>query len=243
MTMTNYLTKQYKINSGMCDARNEVSPKCLLQIFQDLAAENANEMGFGWSALNKDGKVWVLSKISVEIYKAVVADQEVDAYTWPLAPDRFFADREFIITDKFGNKLVAAYSRWCLLDTESRTVTNAEALKNYYGGEYLTQESGADRRVEKIFPTDDFVFVYDKTVRWSDLDLNGHVNNTNYAAYAVDACGSLFDRTLKKFELTYACECRLGEVIAVKTIGDGNTVKVLGEKDGKTCFTAKLIFV
>ena len=48
--------------------------------------------------------------------------------------------------------------------------------------------------------------IYTKTVRYSDLDINGHMNNTKYADVLVDALSvdELKDRFISEMQLNYS---------------------------------------
>ena len=236
----NLLTKTFELTTSNVDANNVATSKFLLQAFQDVATLHADHLGFGWDALNADKKLWVVSKIAVEVLRPVMLGDSVVVSTWPVAPNKFFADRHYQMCLTDGTVLVNAVSRWCVIDFDTRKMANPmlESQK-YYDGEYLEKVSGATFEVKKVVLDDSFELSYTKQVRWTDLDLNHHVNNTNYVDIAVDSLSSnyLLGKYASAFELTYHGECRFGDQVHVYSkLVDGEH-KVVGQKNGATCFT------
>ena len=83
-------------------------------------------------------------------------------------------------------------------------------------------------------------------MRFSDTDINGHVNNTRYADFACDAlemekleAGTF----LSQLQIGYLAECRPGEELRLMAGQEGETRFVRGmDEDGKSRFEAALIF-
>ena len=111
--------------------------------------------------------------------------------------------------------------------------------QKYYDGEYLEQVSGATFTAKKVVLDDTFGLSYTKQVRWTDLDLNQHVNNTNYVDFALDSLPyeDLLGKYASKFELTYHGECRHGDEVQVYSSQTNGEHVVVGQKNGATCFT------
>ena len=83
-------------------------------------------------------------------------------------------------------------------------------------------------------------------MRYSDTDMNGHVNNTRYADFACDAVGMEClsqDRYLAEMQIGYLAECRPGEVLTIQTSGLGDSRFVRGvDGAGKSRFESALLF-
>ena len=83
-------------------------------------------------------------------------------------------------------------------------------------------------------------------MRYSDTDINGHVNNTRYADFACDTVR--FDRMekgtfLSEIQIGYLAECRPGEILTMQ-MGemDGHTYVCGTDGEGKARFEAALYF-
>ena len=85
-----------------------------------------------------------------------------------------------------------------------------------------------------------------RKLRYSDTDLNGHVNNTRYADFACDALEMEKlgpGRFLSEMQIGYLAECRPGEELRLLTGRDGDVRFVQGmDESGKSRFEASLIF-
>lgn len=240
----NLLSKSYHITTSNVDANNVATSKFLLQAFQDAAVLHANHLGFGWDSLHAENKLWVVSKMTVLVHTPVMLGDEVTVTTWPSQPNKFFADRHYQMRRSDGVLLVEATSRWCMIDFDTRKITNPQIVcQKHYDGEYLDAVSSAAFSNKKVVLDNAFDLSYERVVRWSDLDLNHHANNTNYVDYALDCLDeAVLDNTYTaQFELTYHNECRLGDKLQLfSSLMDGNH-KVVGQKDGVTCFTYSAI--
>ena len=83
-----------------------------------------------------------------------------------------------------------------------------------------------------------------RDMRYSDTDINGHVNNIHYADFACDAlhleqlCQGKFVRS---FQIGYVSECRAGETVWVDTAVRGDALYARGEgEDGTERFDCSL---
>lgn len=79
------------------------------------------------------------------------------------------------------------------------------------------------------------LYPFIKTVRRSDLDLNGHVNNTNYATYASDVLSP--EEEILSMEIVFHKELKLGDTLTVYAKRQDNFVTVVGRRED-TCFSA-----
>jgi medium-chain acyl-[acyl-carrier-protein] hydrolase len=86
-----------------------------------------------------------------------------------------------------------------------------------------------------------------REVRYSDLDLNGHVNNTRYLDWIDDLhTPDWHGKHLPKmFQINFKKEIRPGSRVTLKWIDDptGKKMATKGEVDGKTAFSAEELFL
>ena len=83
-------------------------------------------------------------------------------------------------------------------------------------------------------------------MRYSDTDVNGHVNNTRYADFACDAVEMedlAPDRFLAEMQIGYLAECLPGETLLLQVGEQGDRRYVRGvDKEEKPRFEAALFF-
>jgi len=209
-----------------------------MQLMQDEATSHAAEMGLGWFNMDKHGLLWILSKVHIVFdHPLTRGTADFTLYTWPLAPNRFYSERCFI-AERNGKQVFSATSLWMIIDRESRKIVPAEKMNEFFHGEYDTTEVAGLGDFVRVRYDETFVHAYTKTVRRSDLDFNGHVNNTNYVTYALDVLPPT--EPIKSVQIVYNKELVFGDVVEVYFKREDSVVTVVGLRQGETCFTAVL---
>ena len=232
-----FFTTECRLFDSNFDMNGTLDLHRVAELLQDAAGEHARQLGFGWDDLDATGCLWVLSKLKIRFDKPLKEQKRFVLYTWPLKPARFFAERCFVAVDENGRQLFAATSIWLVIDRQSRRIASADRLADIYKAEFDEAHCDVTADFERIRRDNSYVLSYEKTVRRSDLDVNGHVNNTNYINYALDVLDPL--RYVSQIEIVYQKELKLGDTAQVYCKQEGNAVYVVGERD-ETCFTAKL---
>lgn len=221
------------------ESNGQVKPHRVMQLLQDVATTHAAQIGVGWDVLDRRGMLWILSKINLIFDVPVTLKNGVfSLYTWPLAPTKYFAERCFCAVGEDGRQLFSATSLWMIISREERKILPAFTMNEFFKGEYSDEHSDAPNSFVRVRKDETFSFSYEKEIRRSDLDKNGHVNNTNYATFATDVllpheevCGMqiVFDKELKLYDKIQVFDKRIGE-----------NVYIVGERDGQTSFSAVL---
>jgi len=129
---------------------------------------------------------WVLSRFHFEQLRPVRQGETLTLKTWPFGIQRLYAIREFEGHDERGLPVVRATSGWLLLELpalrplrpqaylESIQVHPQRVLEDDFSS--FPKMRGDDAELEPPFH-----------VRWHDLDINQHVNNTVYPRWAIEA--------------------------------------------------------
>ena len=75
--------------------------------------------------------------------------------------------------------------------------------------------------------------------QYSDLDVNGHVNNTRYADWLCDALGTetLEKHPLERFVIHYDSEIRPGQPVELRLQRADLKFRMIGIHDGRTAFS------
>ena len=82
---------------------------------QEAAANHAARLGVGLNALTERGRLWVLSRLKLEIRRSPRIGEELTVETYPSGVNRLFFTREFQVFDKSGEVIARASSAWLLL--------------------------------------------------------------------------------------------------------------------------------
>ena len=235
--MLNRIKREYYLRTADFDSEMRLLPSAVLDLFQDIAGVHAEHLGIGFQALYEKNLLWVLVRTKYEQYKSVPRFSRVTAESWPLPPKGAGFTREYLITDEQGETVIKGTSDWVVIDSAERKIVSARDL--YPLADFCT-EKNFEGRTGKLR---DFEGEYSHTVipRFSDTDLNGHVNNTKYLNYALD-CGILpREGEIFSVQVDYRREVCEGEKVRLFSAKNGNEYLYKGVRaDGTVYFNCKI---
>ena len=219
------------------DFRSNITVKYIMELLQKIATEHADEHGFGYKVLFKQNIAWVLNKMKIEFERELKIGDKLYLSTWPLTPKHFTADRDFL--GKVNGEIIfRATSTWNMIDLQKRSLCSTDCVKDL-PVEYHTKRVFDTVEYNRFKYDQEFTEIYTKTVRISDLDVNNHVNNTNYLTYALD-CLSVQDysKGIKAVEIRFSEELRYGDSVKLYYKRQDNLRFIIGKTEqDKTAFS------
>jgi len=202
----------------------------LMQYLQEVAARHAEELGFGFARMSEINAYWVLSNIRIEITRLPRRDEHVTIRTWPSGFTRTVATREFVGKDGSGSEIFRAGSEWMVLKKETNRLKNLFRLDLGLPETGQKALAGEWNRLER---RREYRSVECLRVPYSSIDLNGHVNNTEYVRWGVDALRSAFglEDDIRSLQATYLSEVFEGDEVDIAVSSDDEgKLHVLGSK-------------
>ena len=210
--------KKYTVHVSDIDFKRNLKLSSLFIYLQDMATEHAYNIGVGRDALQaKYGIIWVLNRAAVEIIRYPVFKEEIAIETWPEQPDKVQFNRNFLIYDKDENIIAKAFSQWVVIDFITRKLRRSSIIEEEFPK--VDRERAIDCTLNKIKPRGKLNLGYKKTVGYSDIDINEHLNNAKYIDYIMD-CFSLENHkkySVKAIDIDYIHEALPGEIIQLYT--------------------------
>lgn len=206
--------EQFQVRSYEIDTRGRLQAPIMCRFLQEAATAHAAELGVGVDVLIGSGIAWVLSRLHLEMQRWPTADEKIVIETWPEAASRLVTERRFDVFDASGDRLGVVSTLWLVLDLERRRPVRLPARVTDRLQEH---ELGSEpRRFGDLPPPDSAVHELSFTVRRSDLDLAGHVNNTSYVEWAIEAVPDEVWNTsdLTGLEVHFLSECGYGQTVA-----------------------------
>jgi acyl-CoA thioesterase FadM len=232
--------KRYHLRIGDFDASRHLRPSTVLDLFQCVAAEHAEELGIGLDRMLEQELIWVLVRVRYEIERPITYGTErLHVKTWPLAPRRSGFQREYRVTDAAGNLLIRGTSDWVLMHRVRRRLMPVGDIypKDI---EYLTDQS-FEGRVSPIPDTRTEEPPVPFMLRYSDLDMNGHVNNTRYTEFALSAFPPESGRYVRGLQLDFHREVLADSPLLLTCLRDGDIRTVTGRNgEGERMFSAMI---
>ena len=208
-----------------------LKPQTLFQFFQEAASNHATDLGAGYDVLQSQRLFWALSRVKTEILSLPVWGDTITLTTWPKGVDKIFAVRDFRMTDRAGATMVRGTSYWLLVDSDKMRPRRVDSLARSLPlneNEHALRESLGKIAIPGGLPKQ-----YERKVMASDLDVNNHVNNTEYIRWIADALGPEGGAlpSIRSLQVNYLEEARLGEVMvfsAGRDPADGTVIFVEG---------------
>lgn len=230
-----YSTEQL-IRTRDADVNGQWRPSAILETMQEAAGTHSSLLGCGREVLIKQNMVWILSRIELQMERYPSIGETIRVDTMPMPLRRFFFPRYYIFTDEQGQVIGRGGSLWLLLDINTRRMMPpGEVAAMLPDNSDLTAPLGMPPTVEllegevKNLP---YLPVY------TDLDLNGHVNNTKYADWLCNALGleTLKERTPRSIVLNYNAEVLPEHELNLRLVRNGERFTLTGYHGEKAAF-------
>ena len=209
---------------------------------QEAAANHAAQLGVGLEMLRNNRMIWVLSRLKLKMERSPRIGERVTVETWPNGFRRLHAARQFRIVGGDGAEIGYASSRWLLLGLPRMRPLKLEALPvglpdNSALPDYFELE-------EKLAPRS-LAPGMEVPIRYSMEDVNGHLNNAEYAGMVQDFAAAERGEPprFRTVELHFLSAVRSPDVLSIGGEFDGNALFVEGTgRNGVVSFTASATF-
>lgn len=234
------LERDYRLRWMDFDKYGRIQPSTILDICQDGATLHAVETGMGHDDLIAKGVFWAIIRMKYEIVREPEHHQRVTLRTWPHTLSRFSFIRDYSLLDEDGSLLVKATSEWVVMDAETRKFAS---VKDYYAGPMEFSEERSFEKKPRKNPNFDEGNRPVKIIvpSYSDIDINGHVNNAMYGNYVVNALNPGPEGAIKTFQLDYRHEVLVDVPLEMHTlVEDGRVLSKGLNEAGEIAFTCAI---
>jgi Acyl-ACP thioesterase len=171
--------EKYIVSSHDVDVNNNIKPSLLIRYMQETANNQMRDRKPSYYDMFFAGQSFILTKMNVEIYQQIHQYEHIVAKTWRCPSKAATFVRGYSI-ERDGELMALSYSEWAVADIETGRLyrTNEIDISNYETDEI--PELKLPKRFR--FPKDaDFREVGTHHVFYSEVDMNRHMNNTNYS--------------------------------------------------------------
>ena len=233
--------KEFIISNNDVDYRFNLKPANLYRIFQDIALKATEEVGSDSISLSKRGIDWVITRMDVEIKRLPHCNEKITVCTYPGKDLAMLYPRFFYILDEKNEVIIRASSIWALIDAKTRKViVDKDTIKKLppESSEFELPLPG------KIAASEEKNLIETRTIHYSDLDFNCHMNNVRYVELLMDVHDFEFYKTHRPtfISLNYMKEIREKDKVSVYSdLNNPETFEV--QVDGATSFLAKVTFI
>lgn len=183
----------------------------LLFYAQEVAGKHSALLGADYDTLAQKKLFWAVTRHKVQITRLPSLGETIIVETWPMPTTRVAFPRALAAYDSQGNELFRSISIWVLMDLENRSMVLPGNSGVNVGG-LLT---GNELSVPHSILPKSLCNSTQRTVTYSCLDRNGHMNNTRYLDWVADLLPSSFHRehTPRELLICYASEALEAQVL------------------------------
>ena len=185
--MVNTYDETFTLRPRDCDLNEKWRPSAILETMQDVAGTHSMLLGCGREELVKQNIVWVLSRSELHMDRYPSVGEKITVHTFPTPTRICFFPRYYIFTDARGEMVGKAGTLWLLLDLNTRRMLPpGEVGKLIPDNKDLSVPMNLPATVGNL-QGEEFLTTYHPV--YTDIDVNGHVNNTRYADWLCNALG------------------------------------------------------
>ena len=243
--MESIYTQNFQISGNHVDCFGRLKLSTLLYFAQEAAGNHFDCIAMTYDQLAEKGMFWAIIRQRVRITRLPRIGENIRIETWPMPNTRVAFPRCVVAYDESGSELFQVLSLWVLMDLESR----AMILPGKSGIDLPTTLRGFELPAPGSLPAKQLLNHRSRTVCFTDLDRNGHMNNTKYLDWIADLLPSGFheQHCPTEFTVCYLSEAREGQELTLSWEFDEEGIlnldahRAKGEKSERI-FSAKLCF-
>ena len=238
-------TQEFTITDIAVDRYGRLKPSMILFFAQEIAGKHCIELSVDYETLEKQRLFWAVTRHRVQVTRLPLRGETIRIETWPMPTTRVAYPRSIVAYDAAGNELFRSVSLWVLMDLDKRSMIlpgkSGISVDGHLMGSELASPTGLVAKPLNM--------VRNRTVCYTDLDRNGHMNNTKYLDWIDDLLPSDYHRnhTIREFIVCYLSEAIEGQALSLSWdfLEDGSLhVDAHRKEDAKEerVFAAKLLF-
>lgn len=227
-------SKHYTVKWHDTDLNRCVTPSQLLVYMQETAGDHLKSLLMSMDEMrDKLGLAFLLSSISISIYAPLYANDEIEVQTWVCESRGLSYDRCFSVR-RDGETVASATSVWGLLDLSNRKLLRASESP------FSAEPEAAcvldlPRRLRMV-RTEEMEAAGERRIVYSDVDYNGHMNNTHYPNLLCDFTPGIRHKRVTGLMLSFLHEATYGHTLRVyrKETEEGLRFRTV-DVDGTIC--------
>ena len=243
--MEPFYQQNFTITDNCVDCFGRLKPSMILYYVQEVAGRHFDVISMDYDALAEKGMIWAIIRQKVQITRIPRRGETIRVETWPMPTTRVAYPRSVVAYDESGSEVFRSISIWVLMDIHSRSMV----LPGKSGISVAGTLRGNELAAPNALPAKNLLNHRNRTVSFTDLDRNGHMNNTRYLDWIDDLIPSAFhqEHDLKELTVCYLSEAREGQTLSMQWgFQEDGSLQVdahrISEEKDERIFAAKLLF-
>lgn len=209
--MEPFYSQTYEVTDIAVNRYGRMKTSMILFLAQEIAGQHCNLLSVDYDTLAAKQMFWAVTRHRVQITRLPVRGETIRIETWPMPTTRVAYPRSVVAYDAEGNECFRSISLWVLMDLEKRSMilpgkSGIDVVGTLRGME-LDSPGGLVAKTMHNHRS--------RQVCFTDLDRNGHMNNTRYMDWIDDLLPSAFheQHSPREFTVCYLSESREGQTL------------------------------
>ncbi len=204
-------TQNFEITDHYVDCFGRMTPSSILLMIQEVAGKHCTALSVDYDTLAKRRMFWAVTRHRVQVSRMPRLGETIRVETWPMPTTRVAYPRSVVAYDAAGNECFRAISLWVLMNLDTRSMI----LPGKSGISVVGSLRGLELPSPGSLALMDHTQTRQRQVCFTDLDRNGHMNNTRYLNWVSDLLPSAFHQSheVKEFTICYHAEAREGQLL------------------------------
>jgi len=219
--------KNILIRSEQVDMTRRIRMSDLFRLLEEASIAHTEALGCTRDKTLDRGLLWVITRQLVEIDELPAYDESVTIRSWQGEMQHVFFPRFYEI-ERDGRVLVRGQALWMLIEEDSRSMAMPEDYGIFIPGR---PDAGDMMLPSVVIPkeTGEPAASAALVTRFSQIDINGHMNNTRYFdmiddLLKKDCRGSSDIAVPKKVLANYLSELKLGDEFTLDQYSNADTL-------------------
>ena len=210
--MTDIYSRKFTIHFSDTDYKRRVKLSSLFAYMQEATLGDFLQNGYSLPDLFRFGYTLVLSRQKIILNHIPLEGETITVETWNKSVENKILCRDFSITDFSGNAIAQATSSWLLVSLKTGKAVDFEecpvALQ-------LNPKEAFNKKLDLFQDTASEKIICTRQARYSDLDINKHVNHCRYVEWCMDALDldEIQTREIRSFQLNYLAQISFGQKV------------------------------
>lgn len=211
--------ENFNVSPHDTDINGIVRPSPVLRYLQEAANLQLYNLGPSNEYLREKGMAFILSRVAMRLYAPLHTYDKISVQSWA-CESRFSS---FYRCGRIfrGKEMIAELmSVWALIDIADKHILRTSVIPmNFETDELLKSEIFLRIRIPQ---ETEFIHINERRIGYSDVDMNHHMNNTNYPDMLCDSIGDMNGRRVTSISINFLDEAIFGETIKIHMANDGD---------------------
>lgn len=216
-----------------------LTPSAQLRFQQEAGELHFSEGNLGFEGVAAQGMAFLTVENNCVIYRRPSVGEPITVKTWSrnVKGAKFF--RCYRFEDAAGETLIDSIASFALVDLVAHTLMRSSEFP--FAVEHCPDLPHTCPDPPRLRITGDTQPIGQHTVTYSQLDFNGHLNNTRYADIVFDHLPADTVESLTGFSIAFLHEAKCGDTLELSQMQtDEHTVLIKAQNGEKVCFIAQV---